>query len=104
MKNIAWIKDLTKKIESFLNEISENNYSYIRYSLSGDIYKEDIFWGLGQNVFMVKILYMLGLLGDIISEERLNLEKNILKFQDSNGYISDPLIIKLTSRKKLFFL
>ena len=104
MKNIAWIKDLTKKTESFLNEISENNYNYIRYSLSGDIYKKDVFWGLGQNVFMVKILYMLGLLGNIIPEKKLNLEKNILKFQDNNGYISDPLIIKLTSRKKLFFL
>lgn len=103
MKNINWIKDLKKNVGVFLDMLDENNFNYIKYSLSGDIYGRNINWGLGQNVFMVKILYMLGLLEGIDSDKRNNLINGIKKFQDGNGYISDPLIIKLITKKRFLF-
>jgi len=95
MKSIDWVGSLRKKVKIFLDILAEDSYKYIKYSLSGDIYDSSINWGLGQNVFFIKILYMLGLLESIGPDKRDSLIDNIKKFQDSNGYISDPLIIKL---------
>ncbi|GAH55262.1 unnamed protein product, partial [marine sediment metagenome] len=103
MKNINWIKNLKKNVGVFLDMLAENNFNYIKYSLSGDIYGRNTNWGLGQNVFMAKILYMLDLLEGIDSDKRNNLINGIKKFQDGNGYISDPLIIKLITKKRFLF-
>ena len=103
MKNIDWVGSLRKKVKNFLDILSEDNYKYIKYSLSGDIYDSGFNWGLGQNVFFIKILYMLNLLSELSIEKRNSLISNIKRFQDSNGYISDPLIRKLITKKKLFF-
>jgi len=103
MKNIEWIKTLKEDIRRFLDKIYKDDYSYIKYSLTGDIYNRKTNWGLGQNVFMVKILYMLNILKDLNSEQKGNLVINIKKFQNKDGYISDPLIIKLITKKKFIF-
>lgn len=103
MKNIDWIKQLKKKVTDFLDNISEDSYRYIKYSFSGDIYSNSINWGLGQNVFMVKILYMLDILNSVNLEQKNNLTRNIKKFQDRDGYIADPLIRKLITKKKFLF-
>ena len=104
MKNINWIKDLKKNVRIFLDILAEDDFNYIKYSLSGDIYERSTNWGLGQNVFMVKILYMLGLLEGVGSDKRYNLINSIKKFQDDSGYISDSLIIKLITKKRFLFL
>ena len=103
MKNINWIKDLKKNVGAFLGLLIEDDFDYIKYSLSGDIYKRSTNWGLGQYVFMIKILYMLGLLENINSEKRNNLINGIKRFQSKDGYISDPLIIKLITKKRFLF-
>ena len=104
MKDIDWIGSLRKKVKNFLDILATDNYKYIKYSLSGDIYNSSFNWGLGQNVFFIKILYMLNLLSELSLEKKNSLINNIKRFQDSNGYISDPLIRKLITKKKLFFL
>ena len=100
MKNIDWIEDLEQKVKYFLEKISEDNYEYVKYSLSGDIYDKKFKWGLGQNVFLIKILFMLDLLKEVSGKQRYNLVKNLKKFEDDNGYISDPLIIKLANKNR----
>ena len=102
MKNIDWIGSLRKKVKNFLDILATDNYKYIKYSLSGDIYDSSINWGLGQNVFFIKILYMLDLIDNISCEQKKYLIDNVKKFQNRNCYISDPLIIKLNTKKKLF--
>jgi len=102
MIEIAWLKDIKTKAKEFIDILSENNYGYFKYSLSGDLYGSNNGWGLGQLVFAAKILFMLGLLDGITEEQKKNLTEGIKRFQDDKGYISDPLIIKLLSKKKLF--
>ncbi len=103
MKNTLWIKKLKKDVKKFLDMISEYDYKYIRYSLTGDIYNNKTNWGLGQAVFMVKILYMLDMIEDLSLEHKSNLVNNIKRFQDKDGYISDPLVMKLITKKKFIF-
>ena len=88
MNNLNWIKELKKNTESFLGQISEDNFSHIKYSLSGDIYDSRKNWGLGQYVFMSKIIYMLDLLKDLENREKevlilriLNLIMLVLKLK-----------------------
>ena len=100
MNDLNWIKELKKKTKFFLEQISEDNFSHIKYSLSGDLYSSRKNWGLGQYVFMSKILYMLDLLKDLKEEEKNSLVSKIRSFQTGDGYISDPLIIKLGFKKK----
>jgi len=100
MNNIDWLKDLRKKTLNFINKITDKDYNFVKYSLSGDLYNRNMNWGLGQNVFVVKILFMLNALNNLTQKQRDNLKKNILKFQDRDGYISDPLIIKLITGKR----
>lgn len=103
MKISDWIKSLEKKVSNFLKVISEDDFNYIKYSLSGDLYDCKVNWGLGQNVFMIKILYILDILNNISLEQKTNLIRNIKKFEDRDGYIADPLIRKLITGNKFIF-
>jgi len=84
-----WLASLKNSISYFLSQLYKNNFYH--YSLSGDIYSQNIKWGLGNAVFAAKIYYMLN---ELTSEKIINLKKFIKSFQDDRGYIYDPLIQK----------
>ena len=95
MNNINWLKTIKHKVISFIDLISEDDYRYFRYSMSGDLYNRNDKWGLGQLVFAAKILYMLNASQDITLQKKENLTGAIQAFEGKEGYISDNLIINL---------
>jgi hypothetical protein len=98
---LKWLEEIKNKIFGFVLKMSEKDFKYFRYSLSGDLYDPRTHWGLGQLVFATKILYMIDKLKDVDERKRENLSQAILSFQKSNGYIYDPLISKLTLKAKV---
>lgn len=106
-KDLAWLKDIKSKILDFINTLAVSEFSFIKYSLSGDLYGYRVKWGLAQYVFAVKILYMLDELNNLEQLKKNNLITGIKNFEKSNGYISDDLIIKLSQKRikiQRFFL
>lgn len=99
-KEIYWLESLDKKVLNFIKGLSINNFNFIRYSLSGDLYDENTFWGLGNFVFASKILYMIKGFDNLSYEDKENLYKNIIKFHQKGGWIYDPLITKYSLLKK----
>jgi len=95
MNDLNWLNNIKSNINSFLENMSENEYSYFKYSLSGDILNSSSHWGLANLVFAVKILYITGLIDEISETKRENLYKNIIKFSDEEGYLYDPYITKI---------
>ncbi len=96
-----FITSLKDNLERFLNNMSENNYSYFKYTYSGDILDRSKKWGLGNLVFATKILFITRLLDNISSIKKKNLYKSILKFSQTNGYIYDPFITKISYKQRL---
>ncbi len=94
------LKELNNNIGKFINNLAEDNYSYFKYSLTGDIYKKNIKWGLGNLVFATKLLYIAGLFDEIDYRKKENIYKNILKFS-KNGYLYDPIITRLNLKERL---
>lgn len=108
--SISWLMNIDKEIKKFLNNMEGNKLGFYRYSKSGDLYGEDINWGLGNAVFAVKILYALNLIEKIPKNKSDCLAKFIKSFQQKDGYFFDPLIQKkarinnfITSLKNLNF-
>ncbi len=113
---LKWLDSIHRKTKKFLDLLAEDNYKYFKYSLSGDLYNRQDNWGLAQLVFAAKVFYMLGLLevadnknsdlSDIIlkPEQVINIANSIQKYQDDEGYISDPLIIRLLRSNLRFSL
>lgn len=98
---LKWLKGIEDKIFEFVLRMSEKDFAYFRYSLSGDLYGPRTRWGLGQLVFATRILCMIDKLKDVDEKKRKNLTQAILSFQKSNGYIYDPLISKLTVKARV---
>lgn len=67
---------------------------FFRYSFTGDLYSDDIQWGLGNTVFATKIYYTLGLLESLPELEQRNMANFIKSFQASDKSIWDPLVAK----------
>jgi len=56
MQKISWILELKQKTPQFLEKLKGQKIpGFFHYSLSGDLYDEDLKWGLGNTVFAVKI-------------------------------------------------
>lgn len=96
-----WLKDFDNKTESFLRLMGNRDFTYFKYSLSGDLYKESDKWGLANLVFAAKVLYSTGLLEKLDPGLKDNLVKSILSFTQKDGYISDPLITELNFKSKI---
>jgi len=95
MTNIDWVFELKEKVPQFLEKLKgEKPPGFFKYSLSGDLCKENVKWGLGNTVFAVKIYYILGILQDLPEQERQNLVNFIKSFQQKHGYYCDPLVKK----------
>jgi hypothetical protein len=93
---MEWYDNIKEKLADFLEKMSEDDFSYFRYSLTGDLYDKKTDWGLGNSVFAVKILAITGLLNSLDEKKRNNLYEKIIKFTDEVVYIRDPLIAELS--------
>lgn len=96
----SWIKDILPKLSFFLKNMSLDNYSYFKYSFSGDLYTESHNWGLANTVYAVKILYITNLLKELSDNSKLNLINSIKRFE-KNGEIYDSLITEYSLKQKI---
>ncbi|MBL7196753.1 MAG: hypothetical protein ISS47_01490 [Candidatus Omnitrophica bacterium] len=88
-----WIFELKGKVLQFINKLkSESSPGYFKYTLSGDLYDENLNWGLGNTVFAVKIYYTLNLLNELPIKEKEEMARFIKSFQQKDGVFFDPLI------------
>ncbi len=97
MENVDWLKGLNKRVFSFVMGMGNDDFTYFKYSLSGDLYDSITVWGLGQAVFAARTLYIIDKLNDLDGAKTNNLIKLIKSFQKKEGYIYDPLISKLAT-------
>ncbi|MGQ4876433.1 MAG: hypothetical protein ACP6IY_20405 [Promethearchaeia archaeon] len=96
MKEIEWIFSLKKKVPIFLKKLKgKKRKGFYKYSLSGDIFGENIKWGLANSVFFLKIMYTLNLEKEFIEDIKEAIEF-ILSFRHKNGNFYDPLILILS--------
>ena len=94
---IKWLEEIKSKTPEFLNSLKGKKVpGFYRYTLSGDLYGEDVRWGLGNTVFAVKAYYSLGILDQLPEAERAAMADFIKGFQQLDGTFYDPLIKKLT--------
>ena len=99
-ENLSWLRNLRENIYSFISRMNVNgDFTYFKYSYSGDLYGPNITWGLGQLVFATKILFMLDKTNDLTPAHRYNLINAINSFQTEDGYYSDTFIIKPSKRR-----
>ena len=98
MREIDWIFELKEKVPQFLEKLKGRRIpGFFHYSLSGDLYDENIKWGLGNTVFAGKIYYTLDFLKELPREEIKNMANFIESFQKRDGAIYDPLVKKKAS-------
>ncbi len=102
MKNINWLFELKEKVPQFLKNLKGKRKSgFFHYSLSGDLYDENIKWGLGNTVFAVKIYYTLNLLNQLPFEKRKAIVNFIKSFQKKDGTIYDSLVKRRATLRNL---
>lgn len=103
MEDINWIFKLKEKVPQFLEKLKgKKNPGFFHYSLSGDLYDENIKWGLGNTVFAIKIYYTLGLLDKLSEKDKQDMINFTKSFQTKKENIYDPLIKRKTFlREKL---
>ncbi|BCX13531.1 MAG: hypothetical protein KatS3mg085_063 [Candidatus Dojkabacteria bacterium] len=87
---IIWIIFLQKQIVG--------DFEHVKYSYSGDLFDEKDKWGLGNFVFLTKILYITGKLKNLKTSQKEKIATQIKQFEHKNGYIFDPLITGNTRR------
>jgi hypothetical protein len=93
MKDIDWIFELKGKVPLFLDRLKGDSIpGFFHYSLSGDLYGENVNWGLGNTVFAAKIYYTLGQVQTLSGSDVENMVGFIKRFQRSDGSIYDPLV------------
>jgi len=93
---IDWIFKLREEVPQFLEKLRGKKSGFFHYSLSGDLYDENIKWGLGNTVFAIKIYYTLNLLNSLTERKKRKMADFVKSFQQEDGTIYDPLIKKLT--------
>jgi len=93
MNDISWIFKLKEKVPQFLERLKgKKNPGFFHYSLSGDLYDENIKWGLGNTVFAAKIYYTLDLLDKLSQKDKDDMVNFIKSFQKTDSVIYDSLI------------
>ncbi|MBU0612608.1 hypothetical protein KKB10_01200 [Patescibacteria group bacterium] len=96
-KQIEWIENLKQDVPLFLDKLKVDNVpGFFHYSLSGDLYDDNIKWGLGNTVFATKIYYSLDLLDKLPVKERKAMANFIKSFQQKDGSLYDPLVKRKT--------
>ncbi len=90
---LDWVAEIKCKLPAFMKSMQgSKRKGFYRYSYSGDLYGENIKWGLGNSVFALKIYYSLNYTPDNLTE----IISFIKSFQQTNGEFFDP-IVKFTS-------
>ena len=83
---IDWLTNIKESVYSFIQEMNvRKDFSYFKYSYSGDLYDSNNKWGLGQLVFATKILYMIDKIRNFNPIYRSNLINGINSFQIKDG-------------------
>ena len=91
-EELKWIYGIKEKVPYFLKRIKgSKRRGFYKYSLSGDLFGERIKWGLGNSVFFLKILCILGL-EKSNNQEVKEVINYILSFQRKDGSIYDPFV------------
>lgn len=106
-----WIFGLKEKVAQFLEKLrGKKNPGFFHYSLTGDLYDENIKWGLGNTVFATKIYYTLNLLDELSQRDKNDMASFIESFQRTDNTIYDSLVKrkaflreKLSAIKRLDF-
>ncbi|MHA1309846.1 MAG: hypothetical protein ACTSQO_02860 [Candidatus Helarchaeota archaeon] len=95
-----WIKEIKRKTPIFLKNMQGNQrQGFFKYSLSGDIFREHIKWGLGNAVFALKIYYTIN-----YNPKNLNkIAEFIISFQKKNGEFYDPIVKYLSFPLRVFY-
>lgn len=88
-----WLIAVKNGIPEFLAAMrGEMVPGFHRYSFSGDLYGEQVRWGLGNTVFAVKSYYSVGGLDTLSKGARTSLAGFIMQFQNRKGMVFDPLV------------
>jgi hypothetical protein len=96
-----WVESIKPGIANFLDNMSEKNYSFFKYTYSGDLLDSASKWGLGNSIFATKLLYICGFIDNLNDRKKLNIYESIIKFSDINGYIHDKYISKESNLVKI---
>lgn len=100
-----WLEDFTEQIFRFIQDMNvKKNFTYFKYSYSGDLFDKNTNWGLGQLVFATKILYMIDKIDSIDPIHKSNLINSINSFQDKDGYYSDKNLFSQNKKGLINFL
>lgn len=91
--DLKWVGTVKDNIDKFVNYMQEDNFSFCKYSYSGDLIKHKR-WGLGNLVFMTKIMYITCLIERQKTTELNNIIEGIKRFEHRSTYIFDPLITR----------
>ena len=100
MRDHDWLFELKDKLYHFINEMAEQDFQFVRYSYSGDLFPPEKHWGLGNLVFASKVLYISDLLKRLETQKIDNLIKGIKKFRQGY-YYSDPVLFERDWRNVL---
>ena len=99
-KILKWVDSVINGLPVFLENMKDKNTpGRFKYSLTGDI-SSDMNWGVGNTVFAVKTYFMLNLLDN---ENKQDMAKFILSFQNRNGEISDSLVQRRSIISRYFY-
>ncbi|PIE34912.1 hypothetical protein CSA56_06235 [candidate division KSB3 bacterium] len=96
----TWLHELRPQLRGFLQHMQEEEYSYCKFSYSGDRYTRSDPWGLANLVFAVRILCITSLIHELSEQERAGIAQSILAFSAKDGTIFDPLLTKRTLQEQ----
>lgn len=91
---MKWIENLKPQLCNFVTSMQADEFSYVKYSLTGDLYNNGDDWGLANTVYAVKTMYISGMLDELDESQKNNLYKSITAFSQGDGYITDCVITK----------
>ena len=91
-EQLKWLDNISQNVFNFVSEMQDDDFSYVRYSFSGDLYTKDDNWGLANLVYATKALDITGNLDKLSQLQKDNLAKSMLGFTKEDGFIYDPIL------------
>ena len=89
-----WVLEIAEKTPRFVQQMKlEDKAGKYKFSLSGDILSANVFTGLAQATFAVRILFILK---NLRSQDAIDLQNFINRFKKGDGSYFDDYIQKLT--------
>tara|TARA_Y100001960_G_scaffold329373_1_gene420537 strand:+ start:467 stop:1585 length:1119 start_codon:yes stop_codon:yes gene_type:complete len=94
-----WLKEIKPKLKDFFDYMQEDDYSFCKYSYSGDLFDKNTGYGLANLVYLTKSLYISGVLDDLTEDQKENLKSSILKYSRDNSMIHDEVLFPAPTLK-----